>query len=335
MKKLIDEKTTAWAGVVMKRLLCLLAPGVFLAVAPSSRADTVFTDEASFLAVVGSAILESYEDLPVDNQSSQHQVLFLDDFDLSGRDVDLSVNDIPAFGQFATDGANYVRSTNGATLTWAFDSPQLSFATDIIDWGDFGIGTLLFSTDTGAIVQVATAPLPDGHVEFFGFLSDTPFTEVVLSHDREGESWAIDKTYYLPAAAPGECLTILDQEVVCHPDGETFTVNVEGINACTGGITQATFTSSGGAVGEELCFTVLVNDGGFCCTTEICVTIPDCAPAALPSDLDGDGIVGMVDFLALIAAWGTCSDCGTCPADFDGDCSVGILDLLILLGNWG
>jgi len=40
-------------------------------------------------------------------------------------------------------------------------------------------------------------------------------------------------------------------------------------------------------------------------------------------------------FLALLAAWGSCSDCGTCPADFDGDCSVSILDLLILLGNWG
>jgi len=45
--------------------------------------------------------------------------------------------------------------------------------------------------------------------------------------------------------------------------------------------------------------------------------------------------VGIVDFLALLAAWGTCSDCGNCPADFDGDCNVGILDFLLLLGNWG
>ncbi len=133
----------------------------------------------------------------------------------------------------------------------------------------------------------------------------------------------------------GGCLAVTSQEIVCHADGTTFTVNIEGLNACTGGTTQVTFTASGGSVGEELCFTALVNDGGFCCTTEICVTIPDCTPAALPSDLDGDGIVGMMDFLALLAAWGPCSDCGTCPADFDGDCSVGILDLLILLGNWG
>ena len=133
----------------------------------------------------------------------------------------------------------------------------------------------------------------------------------------------------------GGCFAVTSQEVVCHADGTTFTVNIEGLNACTGGTTQVTFTASGGAVGEDLCFTALVNDGGFCCTTEICVTIPDCTPAASPSDLDGDGIVDIVDFLAILAAWGPCSDCGNCPADFDGDCSVGILDLLILLGNWG
>ncbi len=135
----------------------------------------------------------------------------------------------------------------------------------------------------------------------------------------------------------GGCLAVTSQEVVCHADGTTFTVNIEGLNACTGGTTQVTFTALGGSVGEELCFTALVDDGGFCCSTEICVTIPDCTPVGLPSDLDGDGIVGMVDFLALLAAWGSCLDCGTtqaCPADFDGDCSVGIRDLLILLGNW-
>ena len=100
------------------------------------------------------------------------------------------------------------------------------------------------------------------------------------------------------------------------------------------------FTGSTGATGQDLCFTVMVVDqqGGLCCSTQLCVTIPDCTPVGAPSDLDGDGTVGMVDFLALLAAWGACSDCGTpqaCPADFDGDCSVGILDLLVLLGQWG
>ncbi len=51
-----------------------------------------------------------------------------------------------------------------------------------------------------------------------------------------------------------------------------------------------------------------------------------------PWDLGGDGIVGITDLLALLAAWGT-NPGG--PPDFDGNGSVGITDLLDLLGNWG
>ncbi len=55
-------------------------------------------------------------------------------------------------------------------------------------------------------------------------------------------------------------------------------------------------------------------------------------PKPCATDLDGDNTVGILDLLALLAAWG--SDPGG-PPDFDGDGSVGILDLLTLLANWG
>ena len=56
-------------------------------------------------------------------------------------------------------------------------------------------------------------------------------------------------------------------------------------------------------------------------------------PGSLCSaDLDGDSSVGILDLLALLAAWGT--DPGG-PPDFDGDGNVGILDLLTLLADWG
>ena len=45
---------------------------------------------------------------------------------------------------------------------------------------------------------------------------------------------------------------------------------------------------------------------------------------------DDDGNVGIVDFLALLAQWGTPGSC-----DFDGCGVVGITDLLALLANWG
>ncbi len=49
-------------------------------------------------------------------------------------------------------------------------------------------------------------------------------------------------------------------------------------------------------------------------------------------DLDGDGMVGIVDFLELLSLWGT--DPGG-PPDFDGDGDVGIVDFLTLLAAWG
>ncbi len=48
--------------------------------------------------------------------------------------------------------------------------------------------------------------------------------------------------------------------------------------------------------------------------------------------MGGDGIVGITDFLVLLAAGGP--NPGH-PADFDGDGNVGIVDFLELLANWG
>ena len=42
--------------------------------------------------------------------------------------------------------------------------------------------------------------------------------------------------------------------------------------------------------------------------------------------------VGILDLLALLAAWGTDHDG---PPDFNNDGTVGILDLLTVLANWG
>jgi hypothetical protein len=59
---------------------------------------------------------------------------------------------------------------------------------------------------------------------------------------------------------------------------------------------------------------------------DVDVTLP------CPWDLDGDGMVGITDLLALLPEWGT--DPGG-PPDFDGDGMVGITDLLALLAAWG
>ncbi|MHC4220176.1 MAG: hypothetical protein ACYSU7_17155, partial [Planctomycetota bacterium] len=48
-------------------------------------------------------------------------------------------------------------------------------------------------------------------------------------------------------------------------------------------------------------------------------------------DVDCDGTVGITDFLALLAAWGT--NPGH-PADLDGNGVVGITDFLLMLASW-
>ena len=62
-------------------------------------------------------------------------------------------------------------------------------------------------------------------------------------------------------------------------------------------------------------------------------TLTISCPAADPCPWDcaapGDGVVGINDFLKLLADWGGASDC-----DFDGG-GVGINDFLELLANWG
>ncbi len=130
------------------------------------------------------------------------------------------------------------------------------------------------------------------------------------------------------------CFVLLNEEVTCHADGETFTYTATGIDGCTGGTVTVSFTASGGEVGEEACATLVIegSEGEFCCTTRLCVTVPDCSTPEQICDLDGDNMMGVTDLLALLAAWGVCP---RCPADLDGDGEVGIADLLALLAAWG
>ena len=54
---------------------------------------------------------------------------------------------------------------------------------------------------------------------------------------------------------------------------------------------------------------------------------PDC-----PADLNGDGVVDVLDLLAVLAVWGPCPGC---PEDINGDGVVNVLDLLEVLAAWG
>ncbi len=55
---------------------------------------------------------------------------------------------------------------------------------------------------------------------------------------------------------------------------------------------------------------------------------PDC-----PADITGEGVVDVLDLLAVLATWGPCDP--PCPEDINGDGVVDVLDLLEVLSVWG
>lgn len=59
-------------------------------------------------------------------------------------------------------------------------------------------------------------------------------------------------------------------------------------------------------------------------------------PVCESGDVNGDGIVNVLDLLAVIGNWGACDPPPTlCPADLDNNGTVNVLDLLLVIGNWG
>jgi hypothetical protein len=64
--------------------------------------------------------------------------------------------------------------------------------------------------------------------------------------------------------------------------------------------------------------------------------LSDVSPDARPADLDGDGVVGILDFLLMLGSWGPCPESpACCRADLNGDNTVSVGDFLLLLGAWG
>ncbi len=55
-------------------------------------------------------------------------------------------------------------------------------------------------------------------------------------------------------------------------------------------------------------------------------------PQECPADVTVDGVVDVLDLLAVLAAWGPCAGC---PGDITGDGTVDVLDLLEVLAAWG
>ncbi|MCH8151182.1 MAG: VCBS repeat-containing protein [Planctomycetes bacterium] len=180
----------------------------------------------------------------------------------------------------------------------------------------------------------------DGDMDIFlgGWANDHLFEQVPANEYAEGDlvGGVIPNVYNQdPAAVLGSA--ILDE-------ADTYTINGLGTNAFISVVLNGPddyrleildannvvlMTVDRGGLGVEEA--VQYDPPGSPTTLKLRVTVLDGGRVSI-YDLNGDGTVGILDLLALLAAWGP--NRGH-PADFDGDGTVGILDLLALLANWG
>ena len=169
-----------------------------------------YTSESNFLATMSGPNMESFESfnafpLPASD------FFVMTDFTMSalpmtggsqpvhtpalhaelGPDFTLNIS--------ATDGPAFVRydSDAGETLRFTFNSPQRGFGVNVVDWGDWGIGSLILSDDLGNSFTVATTPRNDGNQLFFGVINtQSTFSQIDLLSQPTLNSFGIDEVYY-------------------------------------------------------------------------------------------------------------------------------------------
>jgi hypothetical protein len=76
-------------------------------------------------------------------------------------------------------------------LTFQLAAPAYAVGFDLTDAAEGG--EIRFSTDAGDSVVMAEGGLPSGNVLFFGFISDTPFTQFQLTNTAVWDGWGIDE----------------------------------------------------------------------------------------------------------------------------------------------
>lgn len=238
----------------------------------------------------------------------------------------------PAFGtdEIVSIGANgHLEILFDTPVT---DDPANPFGIDLLVFGNAGFIDVAFPAgvagglfgDDGGVIEVSpdgvnwfvvTGVQANGPLPTIGYLDAGPY-------DTEPGTITSDFTRPVsPAIEVGDFNGLDNGEIIELYDGSG---GGAGVDLATVGL-------------ASICCVRITNPGDPAVTTNIEIdAFSDVAPVFSAADLDMDGVVGIIDFLLLLAAWGPCPDPpATCPADLDGSGDVGIIDMLTLLGAWG
>lgn len=170
---------------------------------------TTYATRAAFDAAVGSSTLEDFNSQTL-GTSFKGTSFDVGDFTLLRTGS--SFNGLFEFqgGSFLDiDGTTLGRVETGSTigdLVFTFDAPITAFGIDTAAWNDRAIRTTV-QADGMAVPVTST---PSTAVRFFGFSSDTAFSEVRFVGGL-GDTWSFDNLSYAQSQSvvpePSACLT--------------------------------------------------------------------------------------------------------------------------------
>jgi hypothetical protein len=166
---------------------------------PASALQMVFTDEAAFNAALAAEGLttrtESFEGV----ETGFHGALDFGAFALEPQ----FLNAVTDFDGAASDGANalYIQVPDFLP-TFKFDSPIRAFSFDAIGALELSVGDMIYSVDNRPNV-LFRGKLPEGHVQFFGFIDTiVPFTNVRIFSSEFIDVFTMDRIRYEAPASP-------------------------------------------------------------------------------------------------------------------------------------
>jgi hypothetical protein len=184
---------------IMKRIGKIAAAAVFAAASCAAQATTVYTNEAAFLAAAGGALpFQSFETV---QSSSATQVDFTGvSFSCAGSSY------CPGFfgtsGLIVKDGAQSVFFAAPDTSTFTFTQAINAFGIWIGGAGDVATINLAAGLDNGDAAAALTNYSVPGQttLQYFGIITDTPFTKLTFTPDNANDGIFFDALSYREAA---------------------------------------------------------------------------------------------------------------------------------------